>query len=209
MDELLREVIIITDSDSEDEGSDEDEDDSEDDDSSEEEGEISSVSSADSLSRQTSQIPIQQQQPYAAHSNDVSGSDMMGQAPISSRTRGKQGDDRRPKRSFRRYQAAWDEALHRNQNAALTSSSTHGGIHNEEVVMRMPQAVMPTQQYELPRYSLNGSSTAQCRDPLKTHYGHENRQDFPSYFSPTVQVSCFQCLLVGFLLRAAALMSTG
>jgi len=120
MDEILREVVIITDS--------EDEDDTSDDDSSEEEGEVTSVSSAELSpqphSRNQQRDPINQV--------GVRGSTVTGLVEpetshdfISSRTRGKEPREKKEQRGFKRYQAAWDEAINRRHAPRANTGTPH------------------------------------------------------------------------------------
>jgi hypothetical protein len=121
MDEILREVVILTDS--EDEG-----DSSSDDETSEEEGEVSSASSPELLVQ-----PISRNQKSSAISQVLHGTrldSLRQQTPreirsdppgtISSHTRSriepKPQGARKTQRGFKRYQAAWDDALHRQQD---------------------------------------------------------------------------------------------
>ncbi|QSZ33345.1 hypothetical protein DSL72_002933 [Monilinia vaccinii-corymbosi] len=111
MDEILREVVIITDSDDSDDDSNE-----EDDSEGEGEGEeVSTESAALALHDGT-----QSQQPsgleHNSYANGAGYSDF-----VSSHTRSKvrpNEGSRKPQPRFKRYQAAWDEALNRSQNTA-------------------------------------------------------------------------------------------
>ncbi len=98
MEEILREVVVITDSEDSDTNSEEE-------DSSEEEGELNTASSA-SASPQPSHIQLRSAQPQilslAAHHQ--------------TRADSKAPRDRKAQRGFKRYQAAWDEALTRQQH---------------------------------------------------------------------------------------------
>lgn len=111
MDEILREVVIITDSEGEDDS------DSSEDDSSDEEGEVTSASSTEVPSLPASRnqqriIPtITQSQPSAGPSS----SQAPVREPISSRTRSKVDPNKKAQRGFKRYQAAWEDAVHRIQ----------------------------------------------------------------------------------------------
>lgn len=107
MDEILREVVIITDS--------EDEDDTSEEDSTDEDGEITSVSSTEPLTQPNSRN--QDRQPNGqmrGQGSMVSGLEAgPSQGFISSRIRGKEPKEKKEQRGFKRYQAAWDEAITR------------------------------------------------------------------------------------------------
>jgi hypothetical protein len=117
MDEILREVVIITDSEESDESSDED-------DSSDEEGEMSSSSSGSislpaSRNRNRSALPQTQvagpKEPD--QHNHIMDRESMAPAVVSSqnppRDNSKAQTDKKTQRGFKRYQAAWDEAVSR------------------------------------------------------------------------------------------------
>lgn len=120
MDEILREVVIITDSEESDESSEED-------DSSDEEGEITS-SSSEGISQPTSR----NQNRLLLPQSQVAGPGIPSQLKqnmekavaipsivLPSRTQPKVNNnaqrDRKVHRGFKRYQAAWDEAVSRRQ----------------------------------------------------------------------------------------------
>lgn len=117
MDEILREVVIITDS----EG---DDDDSSDDETSEDEGEITSASSAGSAEPSPRASPAQQRPPRLEQGRQQNAvlveNGIDKNAAISLRKRTKAitipQQERKAQRGFRRYQAAWEEALHRRQD---------------------------------------------------------------------------------------------
>jgi hypothetical protein len=130
MDEILREVVIITDS--EDEG-----DSSSEDDSSEEEGEISSASSPEALAQPASRNQNRPALPQAAQNLSIetftprTPREVRASQPeaISSRTRSrmkpKPQGAKKMQRGFKRYQAAWDEALHRRRDPSDHISAVH------------------------------------------------------------------------------------
>lgn len=101
MDEILREVVIITDSEDEDESSDED-------DTSDEES-----TSAESTGRTSAPILLQQSVPIRLDSQRV---DARPSHVLPSRARPHEGYRKPPQPRFKRYQAAWDEALNRRRN---------------------------------------------------------------------------------------------
>lgn len=146
MDEILREVVIITDS--------EDEDDSSDEDSSEEEGEVTSDSSTEPPSQPNSR---NQRRPSPNQARPKTGNtpgplaDRTNAGAISSRTRAK--DPRqKEQRGFRRYQAAWEDALNRRQTPHI-----HTGSPFEHSEIRRPLSVV-TPVASSSRQSLGGTS---------------------------------------------------
>lgn len=125
MDEILREIVIITDSEGEDDSSSEE-------DTSEEDGEVTPISSTE-----VSLAPASRNQQRAAQPEHDSGGfvggqptngDMIDLGAVSSRTRAKVNpkarQERRAQRGFDRYQAAWDDALHRRQNPPEQSNTS-------------------------------------------------------------------------------------
>ncbi|KAG9235466.1 hypothetical protein BJ875DRAFT_270317 [Amylocarpus encephaloides] len=119
MDEILREVVIITDN--EDDSS---EDDGSEDDSSEEEGEITSASSEGVPSEPAYRI---QQRPIAPNPVHPPKKRRKGPPPpdpnaISTRTRSRRA------KGFKRYQAAWDDAIHRREYLSSHSTGLHSGL---------------------------------------------------------------------------------
>jgi hypothetical protein len=153
MDEILREVVIITDSEEEDESSDEE--------SSDEEGEVTSSSSTEGSSEPSTnqQRPIwspSQARPASGLSQGLrdtgdfipvmparTGGMAKAQAPPR---------DKKAQRGFKRYQAAWDEALHRKQGPSLASSRAQAGTPSEAAVARGPRsaATIPIRDMSLP-----------------------------------------------------------
>ncbi len=128
MDEILREVVIITDS--------EDNDDSSDDETSDEEGEVTSASSTESPSQPDSRT--QEQPATRVHQliqfRQQNGENAKGKAVISSNTwpRGDPNSQREKKaqRGFKRYQAAWEEALHRRQEPQPSTTAAYPSLHS-------------------------------------------------------------------------------
>lgn len=115
LDEILREVVVITDSE------DEDEDDSSDDETSDEEGEVTSASSTEPPSNTNSR---NQQRPETEPSQIPESNQIIplvdrdrNETPaIASRTRSKTNPqkDKKRQRGFSRYEAAWKDAVNRN-----------------------------------------------------------------------------------------------
>jgi hypothetical protein len=136
LDEILREVVVITDS--------EDEDDSSEDESTDEEGEITSASSTEPPSQPSSRN--QQRSPVQLNiipTNNMTSSfnqTSVENNAISTRTRARMNPDshrdKKSQRGFNRYKAAWEEALHRRQdphpvsNIGISFAST-AGQHNQ------------------------------------------------------------------------------
>ncbi|KAI9049910.1 hypothetical protein LZ554_006057 [Drepanopeziza brunnea f. sp. 'monogermtubi'] len=118
MDEILREVVIITDS--EDEGS-------SDDDSSEEEGEITSANSSETSSPLSSQdqyrVPLRSPRDRSTGAPAFSLGRTNSDA-ISSRTRAKD-TKQKEQRGFKRYQAAWEDALNRRHALRIDNRSPY------------------------------------------------------------------------------------
>jgi hypothetical protein len=117
MDEILREVVIITDSEQSEESSEED-------DSSDEDGEVSSSSSgsiSQPASRNQTQSGLQQHQVPEPESvsrrkenveKGITASGVVTQQN-QPKANSKVQRDKRTQRGFKRYQAAWDDAVHR------------------------------------------------------------------------------------------------
>ncbi|RDL39028.1 uncharacterized protein BP5553_03368 [Venustampulla echinocandica] len=159
MDEILREIVIITDSEEEDDSSSEE-------DSSEEDGEVTSISSAEA-----SPAPVSRNQQRAARPENHAG-EVLGRKPIngngvdsgavSSRTRAKVNpkirQERRAQRGFKRYQAAWDDALHRRQNPARQSNTPHPNTPFEIIANRMPQSMGASPPREVAYRPLPGAN---------------------------------------------------
>jgi hypothetical protein len=129
LDEILREVVVITDS--------EDEEDSSEDETSDEEGEITSISSTESPSntnsRNQQRATIEPNPISQPSSIDLSHSRKPNEDhAISSRTRAKTNTDsqkdKKRQRGFSRYQAAWDEARHRREDPHAASGPGYPNI---------------------------------------------------------------------------------
>jgi hypothetical protein len=139
MDEIIREVVVITDS--------EDEDDSSDDEDSSEEGEVTSASSTEPPSQPTSRNqerllePIQQARPLIAFAPTATEDENL-EGAISSRTRAKPQKDKRAQRGFKRYQAAWEEALHRRHHPPRSATRAQSGTPLDETTARRPRSTV-------------------------------------------------------------------
>ncbi|KAB8290673.1 hypothetical protein EYC80_008314 [Monilinia laxa] len=129
MDEILREVVIITDSDEEEEGDDEDDDDddSDEDDDSEEDEEEDNISAESTA--MTLQAGPQSRQPLGfEHNSYATGAGHSDFISSHSRSRVRPNEGpRKPQPRFKRYQAAWDEALNRRQNADVLNGASRQG----------------------------------------------------------------------------------
>lgn len=139
MDEILREVVIITDSD------DEDEDDSDEDDGSEEDEEEEEGTSAESAALILQDDP-QRRQPLGVEQNshaNVAGPSDFNNSHTRSRARPNEGP-RKPQPRFKRYQAAWDEAVNRRHNIAHEP--------NEQSIQGHEASMRPTQPIDSPYY---------------------------------------------------------
>ncbi|KIN05556.1 hypothetical protein OIDMADRAFT_153816 [Oidiodendron maius Zn] len=122
MDEILREVVIITDSEESDDSSEEDE-------STDEDGELTSSSSAS-----MSQPASRNQNRLTLHQNQVSEPEEA--------TRRKQDTerDKRTQRGFKRYQAAWDDAIHR---LHAPETAPEGAASQDIAVRRRQDGIIP------------------------------------------------------------------
>ena len=144
LDELLREVIIITDSENEDDST-------SDDDTSSEEGEVTAVSSPETPSQL-----ISRPQPHsivpgnASKSRNMDIMDLTDDIPatttISSRTRSKGQKDKKAQRGFKRYQAAWEDARNRRQQglAEMPIAEHSRRADNNEPYRRPPSNLQLT-----------------------------------------------------------------
>lgn len=189
IEEILREVVVITDSENEDDSS------SDDNESSDEEGEISSASSDGAVPAQpTSQT--QQQRSNASHLN-TSTNNLVAQVsnpntttnipftPVSARVRSKMPartpQEKKAHRGFQRYQAAWDEAVHRrngptNHIAPARSSIPHDNLSSWQ--RQTPTALQP-------HAFANPESSREHRAPDYSSVDHRHQQEL----SRPVQVS--------------------
>lgn len=171
MDEIIREVVIITDSEEEDDSSD-------DEDSSDEEGEVTSASSTEPpMSRLQQQLPeqIQQTRPLIASTPGATEDEDM-EDPVSSRTRARPQKDKKAQRGFKRYQAAWEEAVHRRQDPSYQAARAHSGTPLEGTMTRRPRSTIASPQQGFQR-SMQDTTTLRPSN-LAYDFG---RDDQPRY----------------------------
>jgi hypothetical protein len=175
MDEILREVVIITDS--------EDDDDSSEDETSEEEGEVTSDSSPEAPSQPNSRN-MQRSLDATGHSQSQSivGSGHILNDPsasISSRTRAKTDSrpqkDKKAQRGFKRYQAAWEDAVHRRQDP--TNRSITAGTPSEDPPSRNPHLAVPSPRQSGAQFSMGEPSRLR---PVNPNYEYL-REDHPRH----------------------------
>lgn len=144
MDEILREVVIITDSDEEEDDDDDDDDDDSDEDDDSEENEEVDTNSAEAAAM-TLQAGPQSRQPlgfeHNSYATGASHSDFIS-SHSRSRVRPNEGP-RKPQPRFKRYQAAWDEALNRRQNADELNGASKQGYE---------ASIRPAQSNDSPHY---------------------------------------------------------
>ena len=175
MDEILREVVIITDS--------EDDDDSSEDETSEEEGEVTSDSSPEAPSQPNSRN-MQRSLDATGHnqSQSIVGSGHILNDPaasISSRTRAKTDSrpqkDKKAQRGFKRYQAAWEDAVHRRQDP--TNRSITAGTPSEDPPSRNPHLAVPSPRQSGAQFSMGEPSRLR---PVNPNYEYL-REDHPRH----------------------------
>lgn len=158
MDEILREVVIITDSDEEEEDSDEED--------SPEDGEEEGETSAESAALNLRDGPQRRQPMTLEQASYVTGASHSGFVSSHTRSRVRPNEGlRRPQPRFKRYQAAWDEALSRRQNAAHEPNGQ--SIQGFEASMRSAQTNDLPHYQELPRTQ---ASSAVSRPSAPTEY---------------------------------------
>jgi len=153
MDEIIREVVIITDSEEEDDSSD-------DEDSSEEEGEVTSVSSTEpqmSHPQHPLHEPMERTRPLIASTPGIT-EDEEGDDPVSSRTRARPQKDKKAQRGFKRYQAAWEEAVHRRQDPSHPAVRAYSGTPVDGTSARRPRSMVASPQQGFQR-SMQESTT--------------------------------------------------
>jgi hypothetical protein len=150
MDEILREVVIITDS--EDEG-----DSDSDDETSEEEGEVSSASSPELVAQTTSRnqnlpaIPNARQGIRMDSLDQQTSREVRQDSPetISSRTRSRMKPQpqgaKRTQKGFKRYQAAWEDALHRQHDLSNPGREHRPGQPNNTASRYQPDMLSAPQ----------------------------------------------------------------
>lgn len=142
MEEILREVVVITDSEESDDSSDEDE-------TSDEEGEVTSASSA-GISQPNSRNqhrPVQpQSEPLGFQGSAVSANTRANDTAVAPK-------DKKAQRGFRRYQAAWNDALTRQQGNPRIPEAAHGGTPMEGVISRAPRPGIASPYHDTVQYS--------------------------------------------------------
>ncbi|TAQ88086.1 hypothetical protein B7494_g3612 [Chlorociboria aeruginascens] len=172
MDEILREVVIITDS----------EDESSDNDDSDEEGEVSSESSPELPTRPNS--PNQERplltprQGYGleasttqSHIFKAAGSSRNPlQAPSTTRPQ-ELPMDKRSQRGFKRYQAAWNDAVNRRQDPAYAGASANPRTPVEELT-RIPPSMRMSPHYKSTYPHLDNLSSL----PNHPEYRHNHQR---------------------------------
>lgn len=173
MDEILREVVIITDSEESDESSEED-------DSSDEEGEATSASSASLpqlASRDRNQLAQQQNQvpepSMAAHPKHNIENEMPARGAVSSQHQPKANNkvqrDKRMQRGFKRYQAAWDDAVHRIQ--APETATTEPAFEDPMARRRQQENIPPIRnQIQYPTKTTSETRVASYGAPEQTRH---------------------------------------
>ena len=206
MDEILREVVIITDS--------EDENDSSEEDTSDEEGEVTSDSSPEAPS-----LPGSRNQQGATQLQNLTRSgSQLGQSvrdepvpwPVTfSRPRPKvklkDQRDKKAQRGFKRYQAAWDEAKNRQQQPSSATSRPHGCTPVNRPITREPPSTVAS--------PLHNAAQPPVPGPLKTRPYMEYTSDGqrPRHLdsmSMTRPVSLTNCCITGTISCAIAICST-
>lgn len=170
LDEILREVVVITDSENEDEDEGEY---STDEDASDKEGEVTPESSPEVISQ--SKPPILR--PQVAHSDvhrpqSIISQHAIGSIPrakeaIASRTRSKtdQNDNEGRRRGNQRYRDAWAEAQGRRAPA-------HHGITPDNPANRRPQTTVSSPTHSVAQYSQNGPQSL-SRSSEQGHFARE------------------------------------
>lgn len=182
MDEILREVVIITDSEATDENSDEK-------DSSEEEGEITSSSStglSQPNSRNQSRSAPSQPVPKLAGQFHRTQSNPAQMSATTNSTRGLAISnsipmgEKKAQRGFRRYQAAWDEAVNRRH----AQGSPAVGTPIEDPVARKCHQDVVSPIVETNQYFTQPSSASQCG-----FYGKHNSTNVMRPVSPSINIA--------------------
>jgi hypothetical protein len=192
MDEIIREVVIITDSEEDDDTSDDDEE------SSEEEGEVTSDRSTEPpISRPQQHLPEQMQRtrPLSGLTPSITEDENV-EDRISSRTRARPQKDKKAQRGFKRYQAAWNEAVHRREKPSYLAARAQSGTPLEGAMIRKPRSTVasPHQGFQRPI-----QEPATHRPPnLKYDFAREDearyRTDQMSSTRP-VSNTCFGCFI--------------
>lgn len=159
MDEILREVVIITDSEESDESS-------EDDDSSDEDGEVTS-SSSESISQPATRPLNRSMLPQAQvaapgfinqrHGTNGRETNVPGAAISSPGHDSRFHKDKRTQRGFKRYQAAWDDAVNRRRAPETAAANTT--FEDSMVRRRQPGIASPVENSN----QYTASATSQYR----------------------------------------------
>jgi len=136
MEEILREVIVLTDSEESDDSSEED-------DSSDDDDDEASSASTGSISQPSSRNQYRPAQPQSEaprlQGSALSADTLVKDNAIVSR-------DKKAQRGFKRYQAAWDHARTRQQENPRIPEAGHGGTTVEGQPSRRPMSGMASSQ---------------------------------------------------------------
>ena len=79
--------------------------------------------------------PVQQTRPLIVSTPGATEDEDM-EEPVSSRTRTRPPKDKKAQRGFKRYQAAWEEAVHRRQDPAYPTARAHSSTPLEGSMTR-------------------------------------------------------------------------
>ena len=162
MDEILKEVVIITDSEGEEESSDDDEEEAEDE-SSDEDGEVTSSSSVEGsveIISRTEPRTSQVQRPTATGNGSSQGRAQASRMlPAQTDGRDRVLRDRNLQKGFKRYQAAFDEAKSRQKMPDMGSAQYQGRAPAANMMNVRPTATSNFTSYHNPQ--INGSSKPQ------------------------------------------------
>ena len=170
MEEILREVVVITDSEESDDSSDEDDSSEEEED---EEGEVTSASSA-SISQPNSRNHRRSAQPQ---------SEALGLQGTAASADNRAKDhaivprDKKAQRGFKRYQAAWNDALTRQQENHRIPEARRGGTAMEGPSSRIPRSGVASPYYETPQYTSQAISK-----PILSNALYGAVRDQPRYY---------------------------
>lgn len=187
MDEILREVVIITDSEGESDSSDED--------SSDEEGEVTSVSSEEAFSlppsrNQQRSVPPDDQPARSSGPSVSQIVDRDDDGAISSRTRArtdpKSQKDKKAQRGFKRYQAAWEDALNRHQERPA-SIPRLASTPFEDSAFRRTQAAVASPIHVISHYPQQSAATRPSH--LNHQYVREDNVQVARKINMTREVS--------------------
>jgi hypothetical protein len=151
MEEILREVVVITDSEESDDSSDEDDSSEEEEEEEEEEkeGEVSSASSA-SISQPNSRNHHRSAQ-LLSEALELQGISASANTPAKDHAIVPR--DKKAQRGFKRYQAAWNDALTRQQENHRFPEARRGGTAMEGPSSRIPRSGVASPYYETPQYT--------------------------------------------------------